>query len=117
MTRDRRCALRLKCPHCKSKAIIRTSREMSLLTTEHTVQCTNVECAHTWVSHTSAVRTIAPSMCPDPAVYIQRSPRGPAAQQAAEAAQKNQITLALEETFNPRAMTEGNPSGMAFDTG
>ncbi|MFY9327826.1 MAG: ogr/Delta-like zinc finger family protein [Georgfuchsia sp.] len=97
------CSMRLKCPHCKAKAVIRTSREMSSLTVEHTIQCQNVECAHTWVAHTSAVRTIAPSMCPDPTVYIQRSPRSPAAQQAAAAAERNQCTLALEETHHPRA--------------
>lgn len=106
---SQRCSLRLKCPHCRGKATVRSSREMSALTTEHTLQCQNVECAHTWVAHTSAVRTIAPSMRPDPGVYIQRSARGPAAQQEAAAAAKRQDTLDLEETRPPRAM--------AIDTG
>lgn len=51
-----------------------TSREASL-------QCTNVECAHTWVALISAVRTIAPSMTPNPRVHIPLSSRSPTAYQ------------------------------------
>lgn len=71
--------MRLICPHCKAKATIRTSRPMSDISRELSLQCSNLECAHTWVSLVSAVRTIAPSMTPDPHVYIPLSPRSPAA--------------------------------------
>jgi len=90
--------MRIRCPHCQSPAKIRTSRPMSKLTVEHSLQCQNLDCAHTWVAHTSAVRTIAPSMCPDPTVYIQRSAR------SAKAATTSQLGLAIEDTQHPRAM-------------
>jgi hypothetical protein len=101
--RDRRCSMRIKCPHCKHDARIRTSRPLSDITVEHTLQCQNVNCAHTWVALTSAVRTIAPSMCPNPAVYLQRATRGPSASKAANDAASSQQRLALDDTDNPRA--------------
>lgn len=84
--------MRIKCPHCGSKAIIRTSRPMSESVQEHQLQCSNLECAHTWVAHTSAVRTIAPSMTPNPKVYIPLSPRSPAFVKP----QGSQLGLALD---------------------
>lgn len=92
--------MRIKCPHCGSPAKIRTSRRMSDLTVEHSLQCQNIDCAHTWVAHTSAVRTIAPSMTPNPRVFIPLSPRSPAINDA----QKKQLALALDEPPHPRAM-------------
>lgn len=92
--------MRIRCPHCQSPAKIRTSRPMSSLTIEHSLQCQNIACAHTWVAHTSAVRTIAPSMVPNPRVYIPLSPRSPAANDA----QQSQASLALDEPPHPRAM-------------
>lgn len=67
--------MRLKCPHCTAPAKIRTSRDMSEISRESHLQCTNVECAHTWVVLSSAVRTIAPSMMPNPRVFIPQSQR------------------------------------------
>lgn len=84
--------MRLDCPHCGADATIRTSRAMSETSREASVQCTNVECAHTWVTLISAVRTIAPSMTPNPRVYIPLSPRSPAASQPAG----NQLELGMD---------------------
>lgn len=70
--------MRIKCPHCRAPATIRTSRPMSETVQEHQLQCSNLECAHTWVAQTGAVRTIAPSMTPNPKVHIPLSPRSPA---------------------------------------
>lgn len=92
--------MRIKCPHCGSAARIRTSRQMSNLTVEQSLQCQNINCAHTWVAHTSAVRTIAPSMTPNPRVFIPLSPRSSAKYEV----QKDQIALALDEPPHPRAM-------------
>lgn len=97
--------MRIRCPHCQHRAIIRTSRPMSETTQEQQLMCTNVECAHTWVTHTSAVRTIAPSMCPNPKVYIPLSPRSPAYQQP----DTQQLGLALD-CPHPRAMVTPNTS-------
>jgi ssDNA-binding Zn-finger/Zn-ribbon topoisomerase 1 len=62
--------MKIKCPHCGSRMHIRTSREVTLLSRELYVQCPNVECAYTCVVILSAVRTIAPSMRPNPKAYL-----------------------------------------------
>jgi hypothetical protein len=84
--------MRMRCPHCLSRARIRTSRAISDKSREHALQCENVECAHTWVAVTEAVRTIAPSMIPNPKVYIPLSPRSP----ALKAVEPRQPELALD---------------------
>jgi hypothetical protein len=67
--------MRIECPHCGETAVIRSSQRMAATVREARVQCQNVECAHTWIVHISAVRTLAPSMTPDPTVHIPLSPR------------------------------------------
>jgi hypothetical protein len=84
--------MRIKCPHCDAPARIRSSREMSPTSREQKMQCSNVECAHTWVAVTEAVRTIAPSMTPNPKVFIPLSPRSP----AYVAPESRQMGLALD---------------------
>jgi hypothetical protein len=76
---------------------VRTSKVVSEITRELYMQCTNIECAHTWVNILSAVRTIAPSMCPNPKVHIPLSPNSPAAKPDPSA----QASLDLG-VFNPR---------------
>ena len=70
---------RIECPHCKSNSTVRTSRPLSDTVREAKVTCDNPECAHSWIAHLAAVRTIAPSMTPNPKVHIPLSPRSPAA--------------------------------------
>ncbi len=84
--------MRLACPHCGTIATIRSSKELSTTVREASVQCNNVECAHTWVTRIVADRTIAPSMTPNPKVYIPLSPRSPAAGKSAA----NQMELGME---------------------
>jgi hypothetical protein len=83
--------MRLDCPHCNSPATIRTSRPLSETVREASVQCTNVWCAHTWITQIAAVRTISPSMTPNPKVHIPLSPRSPAANQPST----NQLELTM----------------------
>lgn len=52
-------ALRVMCPHCGSKATIRTSRQLSDLVRSSYCQCSNSSCGHTFVTHTEVVRTIS----------------------------------------------------------
>ena len=70
---------RVNCPHCETPSTVRTSKQITETIREATAQCNNPQCAHTWVVHLSAVRTIAPSMTPNPRVYIPLSPHSPAA--------------------------------------
>lgn len=72
---------------------------MSETVREASVQCEDVECAHTWVSIIYAARTIAPSMRPNPKVRIPLSPRSP----AAPADTGNQLQFGFEDP-GPRAM-------------
>lgn len=92
--------MRLTCPHCGGEATIRTSKALSEITREASVQCEDVECAHTWVAMISAVRTIAPSMRPNPKVFIPLSPRSP----VANAAAGNQLEFDMSHP-PPRAAT------------
>ena len=93
---------RITCPHCGSDSTIRTSRSMSETVREATIQCNNPLCAHTWVAHLAAVRTIAPSMTPNPKVYIPLSARSPAANQPSG----NQLELGMNHP-SPRAAPSG----------
>lgn len=77
---------RVVCPHCGQPSTVRSSKQMCETVREATVTCNNPDCMHSWVAQLVAVRTIAPSMNPNPKVYIPLSSRSPAsAQQAADA--------------------------------
>lgn len=84
--------MRLTCPHCGSLATIRSSKKLGETVREASVQCNDVECAHTWVTRIVADRTIAPSMKPNKNVFIPLSPRSP----AANALAGNQMELSME---------------------
>ncbi|MER2603036.1 MAG: ogr/Delta-like zinc finger family protein [Candidatus Competibacter phosphatis] len=93
--------MRLNCPHCDSLATIRSSKQLGTTVREASVQCNNVECAHTWITRIVADRTIAPSMQPNPKVYIPLSTRSPANQPATG----NQLELGM--THPPPRMATG----------
>lgn len=67
--------MKINCPHCSSVALIRTSRPVSRFTRELYCQCSNLNCAHTFVALTEVVRTLAPSNTPDPEVAQQLAAR------------------------------------------
>lgn len=84
---------RVLCPHCGTESTVRTSKQMSETVREATVTCNNPECMHSWVAHLAAVRTIAPSISPNPKVFIPLSPHSQAAKAAAAG---NQMELGME---------------------
>lgn len=59
-----------RCPHCQSRAAIRTSREVSPLLRELLMACQDAECGHTFIVHAEAVRTISPSAKPGSDVHL-----------------------------------------------
>lgn len=63
--------MRAKCPHCKSLAFIRSSKDIGALVREGSCQCTNLACGHTFVINVEVVRTLSPSAFPDPLVAAQ----------------------------------------------
>lgn len=62
--------MRMRCPHCKGPATIRTSEEVTPLLRELFVVCRNPACGHTFVAATEIHRTLSPSAMPDPAVRL-----------------------------------------------
>ncbi|MBP7545145.1 MAG: ogr/Delta-like zinc finger family protein [Acidovorax sp.] len=62
--------MRLRCPHCDSPCVIRSSEHMSMLTRQSFYCCVNAECGHTFVALTEIVRTLSPSATPNPSVNL-----------------------------------------------
>ncbi|HDX0787788.1 TPA: ogr/Delta-like zinc finger family protein [Stenotrophomonas maltophilia] len=54
----------LRCPHCDTPAIVRTSVLHSKLLRESVLQCRNALCGHTFSAYTEIVRTHTQSACP-----------------------------------------------------
>lgn len=53
----------INCPLCRSAAHTRSSFQVSNQTTERYIQCQNIECGHTFVTHETFVRSItAPNL-------------------------------------------------------
>lgn len=62
--------MRMRCPHCKSIATIRSSYEVSDLTRESFMACRNTACGHTFAAITEIHRTLSPSSIPNPKVRL-----------------------------------------------
>jgi len=60
----------LRCPHCNSPAIVRSSYSLTNLLRASLLQCKNVVCGHTFSAYTEIVKTISPSSCPNPFVDL-----------------------------------------------
>ena len=58
----------MRCPHCKSVAFIRTSKEVHPLMREQFFQCQSVACGHTFKVTQEIVATVSPSAMPDPEI-------------------------------------------------
>jgi hypothetical protein len=58
----------MRCPHCKSVAFIRTSKEVHPLMRELFFQCQSVACGHTFKVTQEIVATVSPSAMPDPEI-------------------------------------------------
>lgn len=64
----------IKCPHCDSRAIARSSRALSITLREIVYMCIDPECGHTYVANLEIVRTLSPSATPNLAVKLPLSP-------------------------------------------
>lgn len=60
----------MQCPHCKQRAIARSSKHMSPVFREITFTCRNLQCGHVYVAGLEALRTLSPSAAPDPEIDI-----------------------------------------------
>jgi hypothetical protein len=89
----------IACPHCKAAARVRSSRELSSLVREIYLRCTNDDCGHVFGGEIAITRTISPSACPDPSVFLPlTAPRRRVAPVAAGA---------------PNALTDNSPPAQA----
>lgn len=60
----------MNCPHCKKRAQVRTSLEITPTMREVYFLCNNLACGHSWVGTLEAVRTISPSGLPNPLINL-----------------------------------------------
>lgn len=67
--------LGMNCPHCRTRAKVRTSMEVTATMREVYFGCTNLACGHTWVATLEAVRTLSRSAIERPDVLLPISPR------------------------------------------
>lgn len=64
----------LACPHCLQPARVRSSRAMTTLIRQLYLNCTNVECGHTFAADITITHTISPPACPNPDVHLRQAP-------------------------------------------
>lgn len=64
----------INCPHCGSRAPVRSSREVSPTYRHLNLQCANIECGHTFAAALEILYTIAPSATPNPEVNLRMAP-------------------------------------------
>ncbi|MGO4390221.1 ogr/Delta-like zinc finger family protein [Variovorax sp. M-6] len=62
--------MKMRCPHCKSTAHVRSSYEVSDLSRETYFACSNTACGHTFAAVTEIHRTLSPSAIPDPKIRL-----------------------------------------------
>lgn len=60
----------LRCPHCKSTALRRSSRAVTDTFRELFYICRNVACGHTWKASLTYDYGLSPSAIPDPNVTL-----------------------------------------------
>jgi hypothetical protein len=61
------------CPHCKSRAVARSSQEKTETMREITYQCIDAECGYTYVAALEIVRGLSPSGKPSQTVRVPMS--------------------------------------------
>lgn len=62
--------LGMNCPHCRTRARVQTSVELSATMRRVYMQCPNLACGHSWSAILEAERTISPSGIPNPAIDL-----------------------------------------------
>ncbi|MCU6498919.1 ogr/Delta-like zinc finger family protein [Rugamonas sp. A1-17] len=60
----------IRCPICTTRAIARSSRELSATLREIIYRCENDGCGHIYVANLEVMRTLVPSILDNPDVKI-----------------------------------------------
>lgn len=58
------------CPHCESRALIRSSEQVSETVREARMRCDNDDCGFSFVAQISVIRTIQPSLKPKAGIVV-----------------------------------------------
>ena len=66
--------MRMKCPHCGNWAAARSTEDVTATSRKAWLQCSNMECGHTFTAALTVLETLSPSAIPNPAVVIPQSP-------------------------------------------
>ena len=62
--------MKLRCPHCKAWAHVRSSTQVTPLLREKYLVCSNPACGHAFAAATEINRTLSPSAIPDPRINL-----------------------------------------------
>jgi len=62
--------VKIRCPHCESPTLVRSSETISRVTRQAKILCTNPDCGWSGVYMVEAIRTISPSVIPHPDVKL-----------------------------------------------
>ena len=68
--KHRESRFRVRCPHCKSFARARSSKQLTAVYREVRFECTNDACGHVWLAGLETLRTLCPSEQPNPEIDI-----------------------------------------------
>ncbi|SFR79725.1 ogr/Delta-like zinc finger family protein [Sphingomonas jatrophae] len=60
----------IDCPHCGSRAEVRSSEKVTPCIRDVWLRCRNDDCGHRFVAQFSVVRTITPSLRPNPSIVL-----------------------------------------------
>lgn len=75
MPREARRLPYVRCPHCGAKAFARVGGKTADTYREVYYYCSNdLECGHVFVVAMTAIRTVHPSMMPNPTVHLPLTP-------------------------------------------
>ncbi|MCD2163815.1 ogr/Delta-like zinc finger family protein [Comamonas koreensis] len=96
----------IRCPHCETKANVRTSEQQTRTMRSLICQCTNAFCAYTFVASLEAIRTIAPSAMPHPEIDL---PRTINAETMERSGSLSSYKKPRKKNYHDHAATELNP--------
>ena len=75
MSREARRLPYIRCPHCGAKAFARVGGKTSETYREVYYHCSNeIECGHVFVVAMQVIRTVHPSLMPNPMVHLPITP-------------------------------------------
>lgn len=63
-------SMKIRCPHCRAVAAVRSSKDLTPVFRELRLQCTDIDCGGTYVASLTIDRMIVASQKPNPRVKL-----------------------------------------------